>query len=272
MGSGRLGTTERVPSPAIIMINTRDIGPHGFPFGAGGGFVVSINGDTGIVTLNYVSVGADPAGAAAAAQLAAEAASDPLGSAAAAEAAAKAASDPVGSAVTAQSNAESYALGLVASYIPLSERGANNGVAELNGSGQVPASELANADLSGAASAAQTAAESYAAGLVTTETGRAEAAEALLTPLSKIGAANGVAELDGSGQVPAGELGNVPVKSVNTQTGTVNLTAAEVGAEPALGNPSVSGQVLSSTLAGIRSWITISGSGLTQQQSMALQW
>jgi hypothetical protein len=38
-------------------------------------------------------------------------------------------------------------------------------------------------------------------------------------------------------------------------------TAANIGAEPALGNPSVSGYVLSSTAAGYRSWVPQSGGG-----------
>jgi hypothetical protein len=54
--------------------------------------VTSVNGQTGIVVLDAGDVGADPAGSAAAAQAAAEAASDPVGSAAAAQAAAEAAS------------------------------------------------------------------------------------------------------------------------------------------------------------------------------------
>jgi hypothetical protein len=54
--------------------------------------------------------------------------------------------------------------------------------------------------------------------------------------------------------------------SVNSVTadasGGITLTASSVGAEPALGNPSVSGYVLSSTTAGVRSWIA-AGGGIT---------
>ena len=51
------------------------------------------------------------------------------------------------------------------------------------------------------------------------------------------------------------------VSSVFGRTGVVvaqtgDYTPVQVGAEPALGNPSVSGQVLSSTTVGVRSWIT----------------
>jgi hypothetical protein len=45
--------------------------------------------------------------------------------------------------------------------------------------------------------------------------------------------------------------------------GSITLTAGDVGAEPALGNPSVSGYVLSSTTAGVRSWVAAGGSGIT---------
>ena len=41
------------------------------------------------------------------------------------------------------------------------------------------------------------------------------------------------------------------------QTG--DYTAAQVGAEPALGNPATNGYVLSSTTAGVRSWVAQSG-------------
>lgn len=43
------------------------------------------------------------------------------------------------------------------------------------------------------------------------------------------GVANGVASLDGTGKVPSGQF-TAPVSSVNTQTGAVVLTAANVGA------------------------------------------
>ena len=43
--------------------------------------------------------------------------------------------------------------------------------------------------------------------------------------------------------------------------GDITLTAGDVGAEPALGNPSVNGYVLSSTTAGVRSWVAPGGGG-----------
>jgi hypothetical protein len=52
------------------------------------------------------------------------------------------------------------------------------------------------------------------------------------------------------------------VNSVSADTaGNITLTASSVGAEPALGNPSVSGYVLSSTTAGVRSWVAAGGGG-----------
>jgi len=46
------------------------------------------------------------------------------------------------------------------------------------------------------------------------------------------------------------------VDSVNGQTGTVNLSATDVSAEPDMGNPSTNGQLLSSQTDGTRSWVT----------------
>lgn len=61
-----------------------------------------------------------------------------------------------------------------------------------------------------------------------------------------------------------------PVRSVAGKTGAVTLDPADCGAaalahthtgtyEPALGNPASDGQVLSSTAAGVRSWVTTGG-------------
>ena len=57
-----------------------------------------------------------------------------------------------------------------------------------------------------------------------------------------------------------------PVTSVFGRTGPVvaqasDYTPAFIGAEPALGNPSANGYVLSSTVAGVRSWVAQSGGG-----------
>jgi len=59
----------------------------------------------------------------------------------------------------------------------------------------------------------------------------------------------------GLGPYPVGEI------SLGAQL-SMNLSTLTVSAEPPLGNPSVNGQVLSSTTAGVRSWITPSGGGL----------
>lgn len=62
------------------------------------------------------------------------------------------------------------------------------------------------------------------------------------------------------GATPAAIAGAV------THAGTTgnphNTTAANVGAEPALGNPDVTGKVLSSTTGGVRSWVAQAG-GMT---------
>ena len=49
--------------------------------------------------------------------------------------------------------------------------------------------------------------------------------------------------------------GTQAVASVNAKTGAVVLAASDVGAEPALGDPAADGYVLSSTAAGVRSWV-----------------
>jgi hypothetical protein len=48
--------------------------------------------------------------------------------------------------------------------------------------------------------------------------------------------------------------------SILNTAGAISATAASVGAEPALGNPETTGYVLSSTTAGVRSWVA-NGSG-----------
>jgi len=67
---------------------------------------------------------------------------------------------------------------------------------------------------------------------------------------------------------PIGQGGGGAVSSVFGRTGAVvattgDYTAAQVGAEPALGNPSTNGFVLSSTTAGVRSWVAQGGGGIT---------
>jgi len=69
---------------------------------------------------------------------------------------------------------------------------------------------------------------------------------------SSVGAPTGGGQIGATTPMPA------PVQSVNAKTGAVVLGAADVGAEPALGNPSTNGYVLSSTVAGVRSWVVSS--------------
>jgi hypothetical protein len=138
--------------------------------GGGSGTVTSVNhvdpDGSGNVTLTAAQVGADASGAAAAALSAAETYAAGVASAAqsnaetyaaaqasAAQSAAEAASDPAGAAATAQANAETYAAGAVSAettraetaeglLIPLTQRGANSGVATLDTGGHVPTGQL----------------------------------------------------------------------------------------------------------------------------------
>ena len=81
-----------------------------------------------------------------------------------------------------------------------------------------------------------------------------------------------------SGAKKKGQVGNLPFDSAgaaaavqgNLDTHEANssnphsVTAVQAGAEPDLGNPTSDGDVLSSTIAGVRSWITpASGGDLT---------
>ena len=54
-----------------------------------------------------------------------------------------------------------------------------------------------------------------------------------------------------------------PTENWNLYDDTPETALASLGGEPSLGNPSVNGQVLSSTTAGVRSWITQSSGGVT---------
>lgn len=94
----------------------------------GAGAVDSVNGQTGVVTLDAGDVGADVAGAAGAAETAAEGYADGLISAEITRA--DLAYDPIGAASTAQSNAESYADGLAGNYDPAGAAGTAESNAE----------------------------------------------------------------------------------------------------------------------------------------------
>lgn len=139
---------------------------------------------------------------------------------------------------------------LAATVVPLTQKGANNGVATLDGSGKIPSGQLPTG--SGVTSV------NGQSGAVTLT-----AADVSAVPTSQKGAASGVATLDGSTLVPVAQipglaatkitsgtldvarvptgtssttvsLGNhthtYPVSSVNSQTGVVVLAAADVGA------------------------------------------
>lgn len=135
-----------------------------------------------------------------------------------------------------------------ATLVTTSELGVANGVAQLDGTGKVPTAQLptiytgAVSSVNGQVgnvvltatnvSAVATSAVGAASGVAQLDsTTRLPAAQLPTTALvsGQLGVANGIATLDGTGHLTAGQL-NAPVTSVNTQTGAVSLTAANVGA------------------------------------------
>lgn len=80
-------------------------------------------------------------------------------------------------------------------------------------------------------------------------------------------ASSSVGAPSGGGQTAATTPAAAPVTSVNTKLGDVVLGAGDVGAEAGLGNPGTSGYVLSSTAAGVRSWVP--GGGFTPAAPVA---
>ena len=82
--------------------------------------------------------------------------------------------------------------------------------------------------------------------------------------LARTDAANtftGHQTIEGVTATGATGTGNIVYSNSPAFTGTVSgITASMTGSEPALGNPSTSGYVLSSTAAGVRSWVA-NGSG-----------
>lgn len=82
--------------------------------------------------------------------------------------------------------------------VPLSQKGAVNGVPQLDSTGRMPAAQLPT-------TVVQTA---------------------------SLGAANGVATLDSTGKLPAAQAPLAPVTSVNGKTGALTLTATDVSAVP----------------------------------------
>lgn len=134
------------------------------------------------------------------------------------------------------------------SLVTTAELGAANGVAQLDATGKVPSAQLptvytgAVSSVNGLVgnvvltatnvSAVATSAVGAASGVAQLDsTSRLPAAQLPATALvsGQLAVANGIATLDGTGKLPASQL-NAPVTSVNTLTGAVNLTAANVGA------------------------------------------
>jgi len=115
--------------------------------------------------------------------------------------------------------------------IPVSEKGAPGGVAELDGTANVPASQLGNVTHPGDAVDSVNS-QTGAVVLDKTDIGLANVDNVQQIPLSEKGTNNGVATLDSGGDVPLAQLGNspsAPVDSVNGQTGVVVLDKTDIG-------------------------------------------
>lgn len=189
------------------------------------GGVSSVNGEAGTVILDAADVGAAAASHAHA-----------------------------GADITSGTVAAARIADLSATYVNVSQKGANSGVAPLNSSGKVPLINLpdefsggdtvtsVNGDIGDvvltAADVGASASGHTHSGLgvssVNGDTGDVTlfAADVGAIPTSSAGANSGVATLDSGGDVPVGQLGNAPVQSVNGSTGVVVLTAASVSAIP----------------------------------------
>jgi hypothetical protein len=192
------------------------------------GGVTSVNGETGAVVLDATDVGA-----------------------------AAASHNHAASAITSGTFDAARIPDISATYVPISSKGANNGVASLNSSGKVPLTQLPE-EFSGGdtvtsvngqvgdvtldatdvgASASGHTHTGLGVSSVNGDTGDVTlfAADVGAIPTSAAGAASGVATLDSGGDVPLAQLGNVPaapVTSVNGDTGVVVLTASDVSAIP----------------------------------------
>jgi hypothetical protein len=116
--------------------------------------------------------------------------------------------DASGSSAAAQAAAIADA---ATKYVPLTQRGAANGVPTLDGGTKIPTAQIPALpyDASGAAAAAQAAAIADAA--------------SKYVPTTQRGAANGVATLGSDSKVTPGQLPTPPVLSVDSRTGAVTL-------------------------------------------------
>jgi hypothetical protein len=101
--------------------------------------------------------------------------------------------------------------------IASSEKGANNGVATLDGTGKVPTAQLPSMNY------IPTSEKGAASGVATLDTGgkvpSAQIPSLSYIPTSEKGANSGIATLDSSGKVPLSQLGNVPPSNLLTMPG-----------------------------------------------------
>lgn len=71
----------------------------------------------------------------------------------------------------------------------------------------------------------------------------------------------------GADALAPADIGAATTAALTAHTGSTSnphaVTAAQSGAEPTLGNPATDGYVLSSTAAGVRSWVAETGGGMT---------
>lgn len=119
-----------------------------------------------------------------------------------------------------------------AEFVAVADKGQPNGVPSLDSSGKIPDAQLPESVVTGVAS-------------VNGHSGNVllEASDVGAVALSAIGQPNGVAELDVSGKVPLSQLpsGTGAVTSVNTHTGVVVLTSADIGSIPTSAKAAASG-------------------------------
>ena len=128
-------------------------------------------------------------------------------------------------------------------FVPISTKGQANGVASLDGTGKVPLAQLSGT----------------AWGSIT---GTLSAQSDLAVALNAKVASTTLASWTGASTISTvGTIGSGIWNGTSIGDSYIASAATWNAKEPALGNPSVSGYVLSSTTGGARTWIAMSGGG-----------